>query len=103
MMQADEPEDYVIATGRTHSVRQFCDMAFAHAGMPLQWRGHGTQQHAVGPDDRVLVRVDPRYFRPADVDMLQGDAGKARRQLGWTPSTSFEVLVRMMVDADMRS
>jgi GDPmannose 4,6-dehydratase len=102
MMQADQPDDYVIATGRTHSVRQFCDMAFAHAGRPLVWRGQGQEQYAVGPDDRVLVRVDPRYFRPAEIDMLQGDASKARRQLGWVPGTSFEELVRMMVDADLR-
>lgn len=100
MLQADVPDDYVIATGETHSVREFCERAFAHAGLPLTWQGSGVDQRGIGPDGRTLVRIDPRYFRPAEVDLLLGDASKARRELGWQPTTSFDELVRMMVQAD---
>ena len=85
MLQADEPDDYVIATGETHSVREFLELAFAHAG--LDWEPH--------------VEIDPRYFRPSEVDVLLGDASKAREQLGWAPKVGFEELVRIMVDADV--
>jgi GDPmannose 4,6-dehydratase len=85
MLQADAPDDYVIATGETHSVREFLEHAFAHAG--LDWEAH--------------VEIDPRYFRPAEVDVLLGDASKAREQLGWEPKVGFEDLVRIMVDADV--
>ena len=85
MMQRDEPEDYVIATGETHSVREFVDEAFSYAG--LDWNKY--------------VKIDPRYFRPAEVDMLVGDPGKANRMLGWKPKTTFTELVHMMVDADI--
>jgi GDPmannose 4,6-dehydratase len=84
MLQRDSPDDYVVATSETHSVREFLEEAFGYAG--LDW-----QQHVV---------VDPKYFRPAEVDFLLGDAGKARRVLGWKPRVSFKELVRMMVDAD---
>ena len=100
MLQTDEPDDFVIATGETHSVREFCDHAFAHVGLPLTWSGEGLEETAAGPDDRTLVRVDPRYFRPSEVDYLLGDASKARTQLGWEPKTDFQSLVKMMVDAD---
>ena len=85
MLQQDEPGDYVIATGRTHSVRDFLEIAFGHVG--LEWGDHVVQ--------------DPRYMRPAEVDQLIGDAGKAREVLGWEPSVGFEQLVTMMVDADL--
>jgi GDPmannose 4,6-dehydratase len=85
MLQQDEPKDYVIATGETHSVEEFCERAFAHAG--LDWHDH--------------VVTDPRFLRPAEVDLLIGDAGRARDQLGWTPTTTFSELVAMMVDADL--
>jgi GDPmannose 4,6-dehydratase len=87
MLQQDKPEDYVIATGETHSVREFCEEAFGHAG--LDW-----QQY---------VETDKRYFRPAEVDILQGDASKAKRLLGWQPKTRFKELVRLMVDADIQA
>ena len=86
MLQADEPDDYVIATGETHSVREFLDIAFGH--LELNWH------------DRV--EIDPRYFRPAEVDLLLGDPTKAKDKLGWTPTTSFPDLVRMMVEGDLR-
>jgi GDPmannose 4,6-dehydratase len=85
MLQADAPDDYVIATGETHSVREFLELAFAHAG--LDWEAH--------------VAIDPRYFRPAEVDVLLGDASKARERLGWKPRVVFDELVTLMVDADM--
>jgi GDPmannose 4,6-dehydratase len=85
MLQQDQPEDYVIATGETHSVEEFCQLAFAHVG--LEWRDH--------------VVTDPRFLRPAEVDMLIGDAGKARRRLGWSPTTSFPELVATMVESDL--
>jgi GDPmannose 4,6-dehydratase len=86
MLQHHEPDDFVIATGEAHTVREFAELAFARVG--LDWE--------------QFVEVDPRYFRPSEVDYLMGDASKARRVLGWTPKTSFEDLVRLMVDADVR-
>jgi GDPmannose 4,6-dehydratase len=101
MLQTPQADDYVIATGETHSVREFCELAFARVGLSLQWRGSGVGETGIGPDGRVLVAVDPRYFRPTEVDLLLGDAGKAKRVLGWAPKVSFRQLVEMMVDADM--
>jgi GDPmannose 4,6-dehydratase len=101
MLQADRPDDYVIATGETHSVREFCEISFAHLGLPLQWRGEGAGEQGLGPDGRVLIEVDKRYFRPAEVDLLLGDATKAKRELGWVPCVGFAELAKMMVDADM--
>jgi GDPmannose 4,6-dehydratase len=102
MMQADEPDDYVVATNETHTVREFCELAFAHAGMPITWKGQGEEEQAIGRDGRTLIRVDPRYFRPAEVDLLLGNPAKAKRNLGWEPKVKFEGLVKMMVDADMK-
>jgi GDPmannose 4,6-dehydratase len=101
MLQADKPDDYVIATGETHSVREFCEVTFAHIGMPIRWQGKGEDERGLGPDGRVLIEVDPNYFRPAEVDLLLGDASKAERELGWKPRVTFEGLVKMMVDADL--
>jgi GDPmannose 4,6-dehydratase len=101
MLQAGDAGDYVVATGETHSVREFCSHAFARLGMPLSWRGSGLDEQGVGPDGRVLVAVSSRYFRPSEVEHLLGDATKARRELGWAPTVSFEGLVQMMTDADV--
>lgn len=87
MLQQNEPEDFVISTGETHSVREFCEIAFRHAGL----------------DYRDYVVVDPKFMRPAEVDLLLGDCSKAKKKLGWTPETSFEDLVRIMVDADLKT
>lgn len=103
MLQAEVPNDYVIATGETHSVREFCELAFSHAGMPLRWQGEGKEECGIGPEGKVLVRVDPRYFRPAEVDLLLGDAQNAKRDLGWKPTVNFVSLVRMMVDHDLKT
>lgn len=100
MLQADQPEDFVIATGETHTVRKFCEVAFACAGLPIEWSGEGVEEVGSGPDGRVLIRIDPDYFRPAEVDLLIGDASKAKEKLGWTPRVSFQQLVEMMVDHD---
>jgi GDPmannose 4,6-dehydratase len=102
ILQHEEPDDFVISTGETRSVREFCEAAFAKAEMPIEWRGEGLEEEGVSvADGRVLIAVDPRYFRPAEVDCLLGDSSKARRILNWEPKTTFEQLVEMMVDADM--
>lgn len=102
MLQADEPNDFVIATGEIHSVRDFCNLAFAEAGLPIEWEGQGTEEKGIGRDGQVLVEVDPDYFRPAEVDLLLGDASKARKMLGWTPTVDFRALVKMMVQHDLQ-
>jgi GDPmannose 4,6-dehydratase len=102
ILQADRPGDWVIGVGEEHSVREFCELAFAHAGIELEWVGHGTDE--IGRDrasGATRVVVNPRYFRPAEVDRLLSDASKARRELRWKPKVGFEELVRMMVDADL--
>jgi GDPmannose 4,6-dehydratase len=103
MLQTDEPDDYVVATGDTHSVREFCEVAFDRVGLPLTWHGEGLDEEGRGPDGRSLVCVDPRYFRPAEVEYLLGDPSKAKNELGWTPETDFNGLVEMMVDADLEN
>jgi GDPmannose 4,6-dehydratase len=100
ILQQPAPEDYVIATGEQHSVRTFVERAAAELDMKLSWRGSGRDEHAVDTAGRTVVRVDPRYFRPAEVDTLLGDASKARRQLGWSPQVGFAELVREMVASD---
>jgi len=102
IVQQDEPGDYVLATGETHSVREFVELAFSHVGITIEWEGKGESE--VGKDaksGRVLVRIDPRYFRPSEVDRLQGDASKAERVLGWKATTTFEQLVEDMVNHDL--
>lgn len=101
MLQADQPEDYVIATGESHSVREFCALAFAHANMPLTWEGKGVEEKGVGPEGKTLVQVDPHYFRPTEVDLLLGDPTKAKERLGWKARLNFEGLVKLMVDEDL--
>jgi GDPmannose 4,6-dehydratase len=104
MLQQDEPDDYVIATGHTHSVREFCERAFARAGIELRWEGHGLEERGIdASSNRVLVEIDPRYLRPTEVQHLQGDASKARAKLGWSPKVSFEQLTDLMVDADLEA
>ncbi|NDE13995.1 GDP-mannose 4,6-dehydratase [bacterium] len=101
MLQADTPTDYVLATGEEHSVREFVETAFQKRGFHVVWQGEGVDE--VGIDaatGRILIRVHPRYFRPSEVETLLGDASRARRELDWKPQTSFDELVREMVDAD---
>jgi GDPmannose 4,6-dehydratase len=103
MLQADRPDDYVIATGQTTTVRRFCELCFEEAGLPLRWEGEGLAERGLDRDGRVLVEVDPRYFRPSEVDALCGDASKARRELGWAPMVLAPELARMMTRADLAS
>ncbi len=117
ILQQDQPDDYVIATGETHSVREFVNLAFSHAGIELEWVGSGSNEKGViksfssnlqpSPSNlRIgdpIVEIDPRYFRPLEVEFLQGDASKARKRLGWEPRVKFGELVKIMVDADLRN
>lgn len=104
ILQQPEPDDYVIATGEQHSVREFATLAFRRAGINLSWQGSGIDERGVDENGRVLVEVDPRFFRPAEVKTLLGDPSKAVEKLGWNPRmTSFEDLVNRMVDADIKA
>ncbi|MDB5482650.1 MAG: GDP-mannose 4,6-dehydratase [Caulobacteraceae bacterium] len=101
--QQAAPDDYVLATGQTHSVRTFAERAFSRVGVTLAWRGRGVEEVGVDAATGVVrIQVDPRYFRPAEVDELVGDASKARDRLGWRPELDFDTLVADMVDADLR-
>ena len=101
MLQQDTPEDFVIATGVQYSVRQFVDAAASALDMNIDWAGEGVDETGTDQNGNVIVRVDPRYFRPTEVETLLGDPTKAKEKLGWTPSTSFEDLVAEMVRADL--
>jgi len=104
MLQQEKADDYVIATGETHTVRELCDRAFACAGIELEWRGDGAEEKGIEEKSgRVLVELDPRYLRPTEVDLLLGDASKARRVLGWQPRTSFREMIEAMVDAELQA
>jgi GDPmannose 4,6-dehydratase len=102
MLQQETARDYVIATGEQHSVREFVEIAAAELGMTLRWEGTGVEEHAVDERGEVVVRVDPRYFRPSEVASLLGNPEKARRELGWTPKTTFRQLVTEMVTEDLK-
>jgi GDPmannose 4,6-dehydratase len=102
ILQQDEPDDYVLATGEKHSVREFAEKAFAQVGRQIDWRGKGAQEQGIDcTSGKVLIEVDPAYFRPTEVDLLLGDPSKARQRLGWRHKTSFDELVREMVEADL--
>jgi len=103
MLQQDEPEDFVIATGEAHSVREFVELAFSKVGIHIVWKGKGVEEKGIDSESsKVLVEVDPRYFRPTEVDLLVGDATKARKKLGWKTKTTFNELVELMVNADLQ-
>lgn len=103
MLQQKRPDDYVIATGETHSVREFIEHAFACANMTIIWKGKEISEHGICKETgKTIVSIDPRYFRPTEVDLLIGDPSKAKNELGWQPKVKFEELVRVMVDADMK-
>jgi GDPmannose 4,6-dehydratase len=103
MLQADRPQDYILSTNEFHSVREFVELAFAHKGFEIAWKGSGVEE--IGYDrktGRELIFVDETYFRPAEVEELLGDSTKARTELGWSPKYTFKELVREMVEQDCR-
>ncbi len=103
MLQQDKPDDFVLATGETHTVREFCTLAFKELDIELEW--HGENENEKGIDKKtgkIIVEVDPGYYRPTEVDILIGDASKAREKLGWQPKVKFEELIKIMVDADFK-
>ncbi len=102
MLQQEEPEDFVVATGETHSVQDMINMAFSRVGFDLTWSGEGVDTIATDKEGVVRVKTNPKFFRPAEVDLLVGDYTLASQKLGWKPSTSFEELVNMMVDSDVK-
>ena len=103
MLQQEKPDDFVIATGETHTVREFTELAFRHIGVELAWEGEGIEEKAYDrKTNRLLVEVNPKYFRPAEVEFLWGDPTKAKEKLGWTNKTGFERLVEIMMDYDMK-
>ncbi len=103
MLQQDEPEDFVIATGKSHSVRELVERAFAEIGVDIVWEGQGLDEVGkIKSTGKTVVRIDPKYFRPTEVDYLQGDATKARQKLGWEPQVGFDELVSIMVQEDLK-
>jgi GDPmannose 4,6-dehydratase len=102
ILQADAPDDFVLATGETRSVREFVELAFAEVGRRIEWRGKGAEETGIDArSGKTVVRIDPAYFRPTEVDLLVGDASKAREKLGWRPKRSFAELVKEMVASDL--
>lgn len=103
MLQQDKPDDYVLATGEQKTVREFVEIAFKYCGIDLQWQGSGVEEQGIDPKTgKVLVDVNPKYFRPAEVETLLGDCSRAKKELGWTPKTSFRELVEMMIENDLQ-
>lgn len=103
MLQQTKPEDFVLATGETTTVRSFVEMAFAEAGIFISWKGKGIEEKGIDQNGKIRIEISPQYFRPAEVDLLIGDPRKAARELGWTPRTSIQELVKMMVQSDCKA
>jgi GDPmannose 4,6-dehydratase len=102
MLQQDTADDYVLATNETHTVREFVELTFKELDIEIEWKGHGVDEKGYDKKSgKVLVEIDPRYFRPAEVELLIGDYAKAKKELGWEPKTSFIELVKLMVKGDM--
>jgi GDPmannose 4,6-dehydratase len=103
MLQQEKPKDYVIATGQQYSVREFVQRCANLLDIDLTWKGSGVDEKAIDRKGNVVVAIDPRYFRPTEVETLLGDASKAKRELGWEPRTSFDDLVREMIESDLKA
>ncbi len=102
MLQHHTPDDFVIATNEEHSVKEFCEHAFDEIGITIEWKGTGVKEKGIDKrTKKTLIKIDPYYFRPTDVERLQGDYSKAKKQLGWKPKTTFKQLVKLMVQADL--
>lgn len=103
MLQKDEPDDYVVATNEMHTVREFIEKSFSIAGMDIEWKGEGVDEKGIDKKTgKTVVAIDPKFFRPAEVEQLLGNPAKAKRQLGWEPRVKFEELVKIMTEADMK-
>lgn len=103
VLQQDKPEDFVLATGVTTSIRDFCNMTFKELGVDIEWQGKGVDEKGLdAKTGKVIIEVDPRYFRPAEVDLLLGDSTKAREKLGWKPKYDLQTMVKEMVEEDMK-
>ena len=103
ILQQKTPEDFVLATGKLHSVREFCELSFRHLGIEIGWKGEGVNEKGYDKKtNKILIEVDPYYFRPTEVDLLLGDPSKAKEKLGWHPSYTFEELVKEMVESDLK-
>ena len=106
ILQQDKPDDYVVATGETHSVREFCEITFKQLGINLVWKGEKGTIKEIGVDEKTgktIIKIDERYFRPTEVEFLLGDPSKAEKNLGWKREVSFEELVKRMVDNDFQT
>jgi len=102
MLQLKKPDDYVIATNKEHSVKEFCELAFNEIGVNLEWKGKGLQEKGINTrTNKTIIEIDPMYFRPTDVERLCGDFSKAKKNLGWGPKINFKELVKIMVQADL--
>ncbi|MDD3014808.1 MAG: GDP-mannose 4,6-dehydratase, partial [Candidatus Gastranaerophilales bacterium] len=102
-LQNEIPDDYVIATGEQHSVRDFCNLAFREIGIDIKWEGEGINEKGIdSKTGKILIEVDSRYFRPSEVESLLGDSSKAREKLGWSPKINFQELVKEMVECDLK-
>jgi GDPmannose 4,6-dehydratase len=102
MLQQAEPDDYVVATGETRSVREFAEKVFARLDMPLEWQGAGVHEKGIDTKTgKIVIEVDTKYFRPAEVELLLGDSTKAQTKMGWKPKTDLDGLVAMMTDSDL--
>ena len=103
MLQHTEPDDFVLATGETHTIREMAETAAAHLGFDLTWEGAGLEERGIDrKTGKAIIRIDPHYFRPAEVDLLIGDATKAKEKLGWQPRIKFRELITMMAEHDLK-
>lgn len=103
MLQQDKPNDFVIATGETHSVREFVELAYKELGVDIEWRGTDSEEYGIDiKTGKTIIKVDPRYYRPTEVDLLLGNSAKAEKMLQWKPKTSFKELIHIMIEADLK-
>ena len=103
MLQQDKPDDYILATNETHTVREFVEMSAKHLGFDLVWKGKGVNEKGIDKNTgKIIIKIDPKYFRPAEVDILLGDYSKAKKELGWEPKVKFKELVKLMTEADLK-
>ena len=101
MLQQDEPDDYVMATGENHTIREFAELAFQELDIAIDWQGKGLDEKGFGTNTgKQIIGIDKKYYRPTEVNQLLGDATKAKKELGWEPKTSFKELVKIMVQSD---